>query len=68
MSEMNVTRRPSTLRRTCEACERQFLHAPVVAAGDTASGERRHVIACSWPCLEVMVCGANNADAVLATR
>lgn len=46
--------RPTTLRRTCTACEQPYSHSPVTASGKL-NGEHKHVIACSWPCLERLV-------------
>lgn len=51
---MTMNIRPTTLRRTCTVCEQQFSHPPVTASGKL-NDDHRHLIACSWPCLEVLV-------------
>lgn len=62
---MTMDIRPTTLRRICEICEQQYLHRPVTASGPTATGEHRHLMACSWPCLEELVATTNNVDALV---
>lgn len=46
--------RPTLLRRQCAGCGQEYRHGPVTADGD-CNGERTHLIACSWVCLETMV-------------
>lgn len=51
---MTMNIRPTTLRRTCTVCEQEFSDQPITASG-RLNGEHRHLIACSWKCLETLV-------------
>lgn len=39
------------MRRECPSCDQEFSTDPVTATGES-DGDRVHLIACSWACLE----------------